>query len=205
MANVTVVAPFRDCADRVAAYRDRICALSWAWDAVRVVAVEGDSRDGTRGLLYKWADEDRRVQLVRFDTGQPKYGSVIDLRRFAALAQVFNAGLDAADLTWSDYVLMLPSDIEYGPDLLERLTAHDADLVAPLVFMNNRFYDIWALGKGLVEMDTVGGTLLMKADVLRAGVRYGASDVDRGLCVVARQRGYRVWADTETWVYHPTR
>jgi len=141
---------------------------------------------------------------------------------------------------------MLPSDIVYGPELLGNLLAHDVDVVAPLVFMNGRFYDVWAFSRDgrslpsftcseaetffdtectegaegteiflegtapsrkgtLVEMETVGGTLLMKAALLQAGVRYRAEDVDRGLCVLARALGYRVWADVGTWVVHPAR
>jgi len=230
---VTVVAPFRECAGRVGPFRARLDALEHVRDRLRVVCVEGDSRDETRALLCEWAAEDSRVCVLACDTGAPLYGSVVSAARFAQLARVFNMGLAAVDRQWSDYVLMLPSDIEYGPELLGNLLAHDVDVVAPLVFMNGRFYDVWAFtrdgrslppftcseaGKilgtegaeekrrgSLAEMDTVGGTLLMKAALLQAGVRYREEDVDRGLCVLARALGYRVWADVGTWVLHPAR
>jgi hypothetical protein len=243
---VTVVAPFRECAGRVGPFRARLDALEHVRDRLRVVCVEGDSRDETRALLCEWAAEDSRVCVLACDTGAPLYGSVVSEARFAQLAHVFNTGLAAVDRQWSEYVMMLPSDIVYGPELLGNLLAHDVDVVAPLVFMNGRFYDVWAFSRDgrplpsftcsetgkifdtedtegaegteiflegtapsrkgtLVEMETVGGTLLMKAALLQAGVRYRAEDVDRGLCVLARALGYRVWADVGTWVVHPAR
>jgi len=218
MGNVTIVAPFRDCEGRVEAFADRVDGLAWEWEALRVVAVEGDSADGTRARLEEQACWDPRWRVVRCDTGAPHYGSVVNAERFATLATVYNAGMDAVDLGWSDYVLMLPSDIVYEADMLQRL-ADDlerpgADLVAPFVFMHNVFYDIWAFstedgrgvpafgrfdlgrryGRDLVKMQTVGGTLLMRAEVLRAGCRYTAEEVDRGLCRMARALGFGDWA-----------
>jgi hypothetical protein len=246
---VTIVAPFRSCADRVGPFRERVEALDYDRECVRVVCVEGDSTDDTWAQLQRWARQDCRVKALAYDTGKPHYGSVVNAERFALLADVFNVGMACVDRQWSDYALMLPSDIEYGPEMLGKLIAHGVDVVAPLVFMGGRFYDVWAFtrdgrglpafrceqvgevfrkwavdsrlrGKditrdglparpmeegGLVEMDTVGGTMLVDVRVLRAGVRYRTEDVDRGFCVLARQRGFRVWADIETHVIHPSR
>ena len=224
---VTIVAPFRQREARVGPFRARVNALEHDRDCVRVLCVEGDSTDGTREALAEWARQDRRVCVLTANTGGPLFGSVVDAQRFRQMAQVCNAGLAAVDRSWSDYVLMLPSDIVYGPEMLGRLLAHAADLVSPLVFIHGRFYDVWAFtrkGKGLpafrpdeiekvfgltggaddlVEMDTVGGTLLMRKAVVQAGVKYREEDADRGLCIMARARGFRVWADVGTWVRHP--
>ncbi len=81
------------------------------------------------------------MQLVTCNTGKPRYGSVVDAERFKTLATVFNAGLDRVDVDWSDYVLFLPSDIQYEPDLLTRLLAHNKSIIAPFVYLNDRFYD----------------------------------------------------------------
>jgi hypothetical protein len=194
----------------------------------RRIFVEGDSVDGTWKKLQKWYPLGSRFTLIKCDTHTPHFGSVVNAQRFRTLATVFNAGLDAVDLEWSDYVLFLPADIHYGPDLLQRLIAHDVDVVAPLVWSDGVFYDTWAVGKdgqyfhkftpaeakqmfggsassptGLVEMDTVGGVVLIKASVLRAGCRYTSTEVDRGLCQMAKSKGFRVWLDTQTHVYHP--
>jgi hypothetical protein len=181
--------------------------------------VEGDSVDGTWPALADAQAQDPRISVVRFHTGKPKYGSIVNADRFATLATVFNCALGHVDLGWSDYVLFLPSDIVYTPDLLTRLLSHDRDIIAPFSWTEHgRLYDTWGFtrdGKALgriargsvgdqpVQMDTVGGTVLIRAEVLRAGVRYTSEEVDRGFCRMATERGFTVWADPSTAVYHP--
>lgn len=203
------------------AYRQRVEALEHPREQLRVVVVEGDSVDGTWTRLWEWAAQDHRVTVVKCDTGRPHYGSVVHAERFAILAQVFNAGLDAVDTEWSDYVLFVPVDIGFEPDLLQRLIAHGVDMVSPITWQGDIFYDIWALSVGgrfygnfsrrevpqlfpvgLTRATTIGGTMLMRAEVVASGVRYGAVDVDRGLCMQATARGYGLWFDPTTQVEH---
>lgn len=221
MTNVTIVSPCRDAAHLFGAYRRRIDTLAHPYAALRVVLVEGDSADNTWARCWEWAAQDSRVTVVKRDTGKPHYGSIVHAERFEVLATVFNAGLDAVDTEWSDYVLFLPFDIRYEPDMLQRLLAHDVDMVAPLVWQGSVFYDIWAFsragaffvnfsrdhaarhfGDALMEMDTIGGTLLMRSEIVARGVRYGVTDVDRGLSRQAADMGYRLWADPATHVEH---
>jgi hypothetical protein len=221
MTNVTIVTPWRDGIGLMLPYFDRIKALDWPADNLRLVHVEGDSTDGTYAALNWWVHHDPRNSLVRCDTGKPHYPSIVNAERFWVLATVYNAGLDAVDYAWTDYVLFLPSDVRYEPDLLQRLAAHKAAMVAPLVFQRNQFYDIWAfsrngrnlppflrhetgwiMGVSLVEMDTIGCTILIDAAILRAGVRYSTVDVDRGFCTEARRRGYSIFADPTLHVEH---
>jgi hypothetical protein len=217
---VTIVTPCRDAA--IKAYRRRVEQLEYPADALRVVVVEGDSVDDTWARVCAWADADPRVTAVKHDTGKPRFGSVVSAERFRLLAEVFNAGLDAVDTTWSDYALMLPVDIVHSPSLLRRLTAHGVDFVCPLTWMGEVFYDTWALsvndcffpnfsrawadahlGQDLIAATTVGGTLLMRAAALADGVRYTPDEVDRGLSLHARRRGYGLYLDPATHVYHP--
>lgn len=219
--NVTIVTPCRDATHQLAAYRERIEALDWPHNALRVVIVEGDSVDHTRNMLASWLiswHDDIGLTLVTRNTGKPRYGSVVNAERFQILATVFNAGLDQVDQTWSDYVLFLPVDIRYSPDLLKRLTGWGKDVISPFVFQNGVFYDIWALsidGRFVgpfpesdvtetmpVEATTIGGTMLSRIEVLRAGVRYGLAEVDRDYSRAARAAGFRLWADPTTKVYH---
>lgn len=184
-----------------------------------MVIVEGDSVDATQYELVRWAVEDRRVKVVYKPTGKPRYGSIVNAERFEILATVFNAGLDQVDQEWSDYVLFLPVDIRYSPDLLKRLTAWRRDVIAPFVFQNGVFYDTWAFSRYdmffgpfpenmdpiaymPLEMTTIGGTMLSRIEVLRAGVRYGLAEVDRDYSRAARAAGYRLWCDPTTKVYH---
>lgn len=223
--NVTICSPFRDSAATVDEYFDRLYRLRTNDPPLRLrlVCVEGDSVDDTRILLRAAAAQDCRVRLIRYDTGKPKFGSVVNSERFAVLAGVFNTALSYVDLGWSDYVLFLPSDIVYSPELVSRLLAHGKDIIAPFSWTEGgRFYDTWGFTKdndefirfsqgaarqmfrnGPIEMDTIGGTVLIRSDVLKVGVRYTADQVDRGLCAMARAKGFTVWADPDTAVYHP--
>lgn len=200
----------------------RVSNLDYPPEQLRFVAVEGDSTDDTYEMLRDWTLRDERVRLLECDTGTRHYGSVVNAERFATLARVFNTALDAVDLEWSDYVLFTPSDIDFLPSVLNRLLAHDKDMIAPFFFgRDGLFHDTWGFsrngknfekfcrndsaeryGRKPIKMDTVGGMVLMKSDVLRAGCRYTAEEVDRGLCKTAQAHGFSVWADPATHVVH---
>ena len=220
--NVTIVSPFRDSVKQIPAYILRAEQLDYPKENLEFVFVEGDSVDNTWSLLNEWADWAGNVELITCHTGAPQHGSVVNAERFRTLATVFNDGLSEVDLEWSDYVLFLPSDIQYDPDLLTRLLAHGKDIIAPFVYKDGRFYDIWGFSRGgenfwphditqaqemfgsePIQMDTVGCVVLMRCEVLRQGVRYADEDVDRGLCTAARALGFTMWADPATIVRHP--
>lgn len=218
-ANVTICAPFRTSARTIHRFIDCVCALDHPLDQLRVICVEGDSRDATPQILGQWAHFHDNVTLLTCDTGKRKYPSIVHPERFAILAQVFNTALDAVDLEWSDYVLFTPSDVLFDRDTLARLLAHEVDMVAPMFWgSDGLFHDTWGFtrngqsigkakrtdsyGDALLAMDTVGGMVLIRGDVLRAGCRYTASEVDHGLCKMAQAAGFRVWADPTTHIVH---
>lgn len=221
MHNVTIVTPWRQHVEQVLAYEARVAALDFPQDRLRFAFVENDSTDGTYDRLASWAGLDERVSLHKRDTGGPLYPSIVNAHRFEIMGTVFNWALDEVDYEWSDYVLFLPCDIRFGPDLLARLLAHRANICSPFVYQRGVFYDIWAFsrnghdflpfaegmttqlfGDELIEMETIGGVTLIDCDVLRAGVRYSTINVDRGLCEAARALGYSCWADPTLRVYH---
>lgn len=221
MHNVTIVTPWRQHVEQVLAYEARVAALDFPQDRLRFAFVENDSTDGTYDRLASWAGLDERVRLHKRDTGGPLYPSIVNAHRFEIMGTVFNWALELVDFVWSDYVLFLPCDIRFGPDLLARLLAHRANICSPFVYQWGVFYDIWAFsrnghdfmpfaegmttqlfGDELIEMETIGGVTLIDCDVLRAGVRYSTINVDRGLCEAARAKGFSVWADPTLHVYH---
>lgn len=221
MSHVTIVTPLRDAAGVLYEYTERIDALHYPMTDLRLVFVEGDSGDGTAEMLELLWGDDPRATMVTCHTGSPKYGSIVHPDRFRVLATVFNAGLAAVDLEWSDYVLLLPVDIQFGPNLVADLVNRGVDVVAPYVFKEGRFYDSWAWSSdggqfwvnfpesqmpqdgALRRLDTVGGTVLVDAKVLRAGVRYGLNEVDRDFSRDARAAGFDLWADPAVIVRHP--
>ncbi len=221
-ANVTICSPLRDAGQLLPAYRERIKRLVWPRRQLRIVAVEGDSSDDTWDQLQAWAAQDERVTLGKCDLGKPHYGSIVHPERFQVLATVFNAALNLVDLEWSDYVLFLPGDIEYQPELLAQLVVEGLDVLAPFSYQSGYFYDIWGFtadgrmfgkfteldaflhyGDRPIVMDTVGGTVLLSRAVLAAGCRYTAEEVDRGLCRQARLLGFEISGHPGVQVYHP--
>lgn len=222
MVNVTIVSAMRNSIAGLHAFMRRFWGLDYPPERLRLIVVEGDSGDGTPQALREWTDKEKRLTVITCNTGRPHYGSVVDGDRFQVLATVFNAGMEAVDLAWSSHVMFMPSDVEHEPDLLKRLLAHGLDLVAPFFWGpgGECFYDTWGFtrqGEGFtnfersqlarygdkpIEMDTVGGCILMRAEVLRRGARYRPEDVDRGLCRMARAQGFTVWADPTTHITH---
>ena len=223
--NVTICFPIRQGAAYLCQLKQQINGLDYPAANIRIIAIEGDSSDGTPGLLATWAASDSRLTVITHNTGRAKWGSVIDPIRFAHLAEVFNAGLNAVDCVWSDYVLFMPADVEFRGDIIKRLLAHNVDYVAPMYWVREgggaRFYDIWGFKEDgfqwgpyspeyyeqanrpvLVEMRTVGGMILIHAALIAAGARYAKEDVDHGLCRAAQQMGATVYADTTTHIYH---
>jgi hypothetical protein len=162
------------------------------------------------------------MTLLKCDCHQPHFGPVVNATRFKTLATIFNTVLNAVDLDWSDYVLFLPADIDYQPDLLQRLVPCQKDIIAPFVWQEDLFYDVWgfqlhsrSLGKftrldaflhfgdAPFQLDTVGGTVLLSNAVLSAGCRYTEEQVDRGLCALATAAGFTIWAHPGVAVEHP--
>ena len=223
MANLTIVTPCRDFAGPLyEQYRRQIDHLEWERGSLLIVMVEGDSIDETPQMLAAWERHEPRVRVITHNTGKRRFPSEESAERFEHLSGIITAGLDAVDLYWSDYVLMLPSDIKFEPDMAQRLVAWDKDIIAPMVWMDGWFYDTWAFrypngGQFAAsqhlwhsnghptdpfEMQSVGGTNMINAEVLRAGCQYTPEAVDVGLCAWARELGFHVWADPTTDVDH---
>lgn len=225
---ITIVSPFRDSSADVPPYIRRVEALDYPADRLRIIVIEGDSTDDTLAQLLAWQDRDERLTVCKCDVHRPKFGSIVNPERFKILAQVFNTGMDeAASQNWADYVLFIPSDVLYERDLINRLLGHQKDMIAPMFWTSDnhpnggRFYDIWGFRRGgqhfppygwawfkanlprePVEMETIGGVILMRIEVLEAGCRYTPDHVDHGLCKAAQAAGFTVWCDPTTHVLH---
>lgn len=223
--NVTVVTLARDLGQWAEPLAQQLEALKRSKTDFRFVVVEGDSIDQTYTRLAEWRNRDDRVTLLKIDTGVQKYGHMVSIKRFEHIAWLVNQGLDEAIADgWPDYVMVMPGDVEIEPDIATRLLKHKVDYVAPMFWVREgtltRFYDSWGFTKdgvhwrpmpkawyasrysGLVEMDTVGGLVMVNANLIEAGCRYGKTNVDHGFCIAAREQGATIYADTDTHIYH---
>lgn len=184
--------------------------------------VEGDSTDDTWARLSAWAATDRRVVLQKIDV-EPVTSFEDRVSKWAALG---NAALDGLRGRSYDYVLWCESDLSIPPDLVSQLVADAVDVVAPAIFLGGMFYDTWGFrgldGRrfqnvmpyhsdyrpfGLIELASVGSTVLFRRAVLDTGLRFRGvyeNGLLVGLCSDARARGFRVFLDSRVAVVHPT-
>lgn len=221
--NVAIYSLFRDNAGPyIDLYFQRITELTYS--NIRVYAVEGDSRDNTHNQLLRDANwcwkQNVHVEVYQTTTGVERYGSVVNERRFLALAQTANVALEAiAEAKWADYILLIESDLMYEPDLIERLLAHvktGKEVVAPSIYADDALYDVWGfrlengdwinpLGSysGIQRMLSVGSVTLYPAKPIYMGVRFDKMCM-RGLCERFVRYDHPILWDTSIRVDHPT-
>lgn len=227
--NVAVLSFFRNSAwgqaqrfmKQAAALRDTLQANG---DRMRVIATHGDSSDNTEGALIDSAlEHEMALTLVRADHGGPVFGSTESAERLEALSYVGNKGLSAV-LKQDDAVFYVESDLIWSPEtvmsLLEHLRLGRADVVAPLVFAGELFYDVFVFRKngarfspfhpyhselnhdGLTDVDSAGSSLVMRGEVARR-CRIQNNNVLMGFCQDVWDNGFNVRVDAKLKVYHP--
>lgn len=225
---IAVVSSFRNMAGRIEPYFARICALqSHAGAAmVRVIAVDGDSTDGTAAELARLAGRLAvPLTVVEHSHGERVFGSTEEPERLRALTGVMMAGLDAVESD-DDGVIVVESDLLWHPhqvgsvlDLAMR-RENGFDVVAPMIFAGEHFYDVWGFRKGgerfapfppyhrdlgsagLTAVDSVGSCLAMRGEVARRVKPIGEEAIV-SWCAGARAAGYRIAVAPEFRVEHP--
>lgn len=226
---IAVVSSFRNMAGRIEAYFARVCALqshAGASALVRVIAVEGDSTDGTAWELVRVAGRLAvPVTVVEHSHGKRVFGSTEEPERLRALTGVMMAGLGAVELA-DDGVIVVEADLLWRPhqvgSVLDLAMRREGgfDVVAPMIFAGENFYDVWGFRKGgerfapfppyhrelppqgLTEVDSVGSCLAMRGEVARR-VRPIGEEAIVSWCAGARAAGYRIAVAPEFRVEHP--
>lgn len=191
---------------------------------MRLIAVEGDSTDGTAAAIVAKCTRARiPFTLVDGTHGQREFGSTEDQDRLAALSQLGNKGLGAIDIH-DDAVVYVESDLLWSPTTIRALLRqlkHGVDVISPLVFAGEYFYDVFCyrnlqgerfapfspysnalVGRQVAEVGSVGSCLIMKADVART-CRIPGAEVLIGFCRIAREKGYHIFVDARERIYHP--
>jgi hypothetical protein len=138
-----------------------------------------------------------------------------------------NLALEDSLSTPSEFTLWVESDLTFPCDLIELLMEPNQDIVAPIVFLGQNFYDKWgfrdlsgrriitlaelrALPRGpgpLTELSSVGSCLLFRSSLLTQGVRLPTGYENGllvGFCLAARTKGARVFCRHDVSIVHPT-
>lgn len=194
---------------------------------LRAVAVEGDSRDATRAQLEALADKMKglfELEIVTCNHGGPVYGSTESPQRMEALSKVGNAIFDSVREN-DDILVYVESDLIWDgatiSALIDHVVADESDIVSPLVFAGENFYDVYGY-RGLdgnrfapfppyhsslnsivlTEVSNVGSCLVMRGEVARK-VRIVNGDALVGWCEQARKQGYTISVDPSLSIRHP--
>jgi len=193
-------------------------------DDVHLIVVEGDSKDDTRERLQRHLSKAQRTsELVVHEHGGRHYGQVIDPERFRQRAGCKNAGFEKVPQD-AEVVIYVEGDLVWSAQDLLALAEQlrpGIDVIAPSVWAGPSFYDIWGFrdltgrkfdsgppyspalnGERLTELETAGSCLVMRGEVARS---CRASDDEEivGFCKDARSKGFRVFTDWQTRIFHP--
>lgn len=229
---IVIVSAFRQMSGRINRYFRQAHALqAHVGDdhSVRVVAVEGDSTDETDRELVSMAELwQMPLQLVKHDHGKPWFGSTEAADRLEALTGVMKAGLAGVKKT-DDLMLYVESDLIWTPHEVGSVIdiafeqREDFDIVAPLTFAGEAFYDIWGFvgldgerfspfhpyhpdieRAGVSEVKSVGSCFAMRAEaVLKVGTKFTGKLALRSFCEAARRKKLRIGVAPEFRVDHP--
>jgi hypothetical protein len=231
--NVAIGSAFRNSAgyplqryfSQVSALHER---LDRAGHQLRVIAVEGDSADDTRFQLMRWAQGlGIAVNIETRNHGKRVFGSTEEPERMAALSFVGNGILESVREE-DDVLVYVESDLVWRPEvithLIEHLAAGYTDVVSPLIFAGDAFYDIWAFRKGgfgnehrfgpfrpyhpelkfdqLTQVDSTGSCLVMRGEVARR-CRIINDEALVGFCKDVQNKGFILRVDARLKVNHP--
>lgn len=228
-----VVSAFRNSSeDHVLRWSRQVCELvnSGRFDSVRAVAVVGDCKPGdeTTDYLQRWAQAGGyNLTIVECNHGGQHFGSVEHPQRMAQLSKVGNAMLDSVE-EGDEFVLYVESDLIWDEPTVYRLlsrlqTFTYADVLAPLVFAGEHFYDVWAFrlngaqfspfppyhsdldmhAQAVRQVDSVGSCLVMRGKVARNRDLRMTNGALVEWCNTARQNGYRIGVACNERVEHP--
>ncbi len=229
--NVVLGSAFRNAAGKqIERWANQCASLDMELEAIgcslRMVAVEGDSTDNTRKELKELAIAGAPLSIFTCNHGQRQFGSTEEPDRLAALSQVGNAILSSVEST-DDILVYVESDLIWEARTIIALTntliVCELDIVAPLIFAGDLFYDIFVyrgldgerfspfppyhrhltLSESLpVEIESAGSCLVMQAEIARS-CRIRNNQALLGFCQDVRDKGYHIFVDPSQRIQHP--
>ena len=181
---------------------------------LRIVAVEGDSRDRTREVLIEGARKiGVELDLVTHNHGYPPFGSVETVERMTCLTDILNAGLSRVEDD-DDIMIWVECDLSWSPIQmlgLARAATQLAVICAPMAWAGDAFYDVWGFRgldgtrfssfapyhadyspERLTELSSAGSCLVMPAHIARE-VRAEDPEALVAWCRSARKHGHKIY------------
>lgn len=227
--NIVIGSAFRNSSGRINPYFQRAHHLVRTTEhTVRVIAVEGDSHDDTaRELAHIGGLWEIPTDVRTHNHGYPIFGSTEKPERLKALSGVLRE-VYAGVLETDDVLVYVESDLLWNAGTIAELAemahrqADGFDIIAPLTFAAEAFYDIWGYRgtdsqrfvpfkpfhdslpeTGIGEIHSAGSCLVMRADVARAVDSTDNTNALVGWCAAARGAGYRIGCSVDHRIDHP--
>jgi len=195
-------------------------------DVSRIVFSYGASHDPTLQILKQWENETKHSTEIIPEPAM--LGERTAMPRPLSAAEIALVYKDFQELIgeegWEDetHFLLIDADIMEVPfDLIQRLKAHDKDIVAPFVWTDRavppQFFDVHCFrlygyrfhpfsppdpydGEPF-EVDSVGSCYLVKRDVFKF-VEYDNPHPHLKFCENALDEGFEIWVDPSIEVLH---
>lgn len=209
--STVICTPVKDCQLWLQRYLQQLDKL----EATRIIFSYGQSKDATLDLLKKWSEvTEHAVEVYR----EPLMKNAPSSAAIGAIYRQFQEKVED-----EEYVLLGDSDImQMPPTLIDTLIAHDKDIIAPYVWTlfhdspHQLFYDTYVfrynglrfhpfrppLNDGApFQLDSVGTCILVKNEPFKA-TPYPLRWPHMKFCNESREKGYEVWADPSTVIYH---
>lgn len=208
----------RDSTPYLDRYFAQIEGASKPFKQVFIVIVEGDSTDGTKEYLAvksKDLPSNTRLNVITYDLGGQKFGSIANPTRWAKLEACWNRAIESVQP--SDYVVCVESDLIWGWGALRECLNHlkEYDVVFPMLYGQDHFYDTngfrlpdgrkfngqhpiipdWT-GERFVRLSTGGGMIATAYEHIRHAKW-------RDECRLHFPADTHLVADTDLRIYHP--
>lgn len=188
-------------------------------DVSRVVFSYSRSKDETLKLLKHWEHETKHSTEIIHEPDMPQALSAAEI---APVYKDFQTMF--GEKGWEDetHFLLIDADIMDVPDdLIQRLMAHDKDIIAPFVYVDRmipkQFFDVHCFRLSgfrfhpylppdpndgeIFELDSVGCCYLVNRDTFKF-VDYDNPHPHLRFCENALDAGYEVWADPSIEILH---
>lgn len=188
-------------------------------DVSRVIFSYGRSRDPSLHLLQQYENHTKHPTEI---IDEPAMSGPLSAAEIAPVYKDFQDVIGEKGWEEETHFLLLDADImEVPDDLIQRLKAHDKDIIAPFVWVDRanprQFYDVHCFriyehrfhpfsppdpnnGKPF-ELDSVGSCYLVKYEPFKL-LEYDNPHPHIRFCENAMKEGYEVWADPGTEVLH---
>lgn len=243
MSNIAVASLFRDSmvwcghqTNQVIRYFNQLNSQTLdASDRLRFYCLEGNSKDNTYDVLQDYSNKDERIILLKDEVPNAfPMKSSAETARFSHLGLLYRQLFDKIlSDNWSDWILLIESDLIVGNNLIEVLLDDHIYLgdycaaISPIIMLEKHtlFYDTWGFidtnGKGwsnyfpysedivkpdrFIPMNCIGSCLLINTSIIKYNkINFdGDGEGHRSFCKKIRDAGHILCVDKMTTVWHP--